>query len=834
LDFVAFHHGDGPSGGLFLREQALQVLLAQIGEAASVGRGRVLQIAAEAGAGKSRLLAELGARLVKDQPATLFTLGPARAAQASTSAFHPFRRAVESLTEVPDSAPGRLTRALKLLWQRAPDVLGQVPWVGSAVLAGQAVQEGLRGPAPEAELTKHMDRALLDFFVGLAAEQPVVLALDDMQWADASSIDLVLELADRSTEVPLIILLAYRPNDIQASPPQHPLALALDRLLRYRRIAGRLNLDRLSDLDVARLIAHLLGAEPSQQLLRWLIDRCAGNPFYVEEYVALLNDRGALRIVSNEARWAFGDASADLLDETVLPDNIGGVLHERISILGTDGLQFRVLQVACVLGGDFDVETVAEIGRMETESVRLALSAICQRSGLLRSSSGGDYAFWHNLVRVYLEHGLKSSDGSHYRYLHARAADQRGQQPLGADSPAAIARHLHEAELHDRAATACLVATDALDRIGGLHEAAHFAMWAWDHARQVSDPDRQVQAGLANGRLLMELRRVHAAKAALEATAALVLECGSTSAAEVSLELAKAHRMENDWSGARDRLREADAVIESADHPLRARVGLLTGEIALCGSPQDLDLARTVLRSASTLTLQDQSLSACIWGHLALTELVTAEVDEAEGSLARARTAAEASGNPATRFVVALFATHVALARMDLQQAGDSLSEMRDLANSNLIGDVDVDRYQGRLDCLQGRLHQASSAYCRFLAHDFALGNVVPEARSWVLSHITLQIDEIRGQAGRQAATDLISALVDAVRSNGSVLLGQEPELIDLLALLGAELHAQGRLHERPSVQRWHQEHGGWSSSARAAFDFYAEDLVTLRACLHA
>lgn len=833
MGFIPLRHGDGPSGGLFVREQALQVLLAQIGEAASVGRGRVLQIAAEAGAGKSRLLAELGIRLEKDQPATLFTLGRARAAQASTSAFHPFRRAVESLAEVQDSTRKGVTRALKLLWQRAPDVLEQVPWVRATLLAGRAVHDGLRGPAPGAELAEHMDRALLDFFVGLATERPVVLALDDMQWADASSIDLVLELADRSAEVPLVILLAYRPNDIEAATTQHPLALALDRLLRYRRIAGRFDLDRLSDSDVARLIADMLGAAPSQPLLQWLVDTCAGNPFYVEEYVALLNDRGALRIVSDEVDWVSSDVSSALVDEAALPGTIGGVFHERISILGTDGPQFHVLQGACVLGGDFDVEMVADIGQMELESARQALSAVCRRSGLLRSSGDG-YAFWHNLVRVYLEQELKSRDGSLYRYLHARAADHLEQRPVDADSLAAIARHLHEAGLHGRAVSACLAAVEALARIGGLHEAAHFATWAWDHARHGRESDRQVQAGLAKGRLLMDLRRVHAAKCALDATASLALELGSTSAAELSLELAKAHRMENDWSGARDRLREADALVENTNYFLRARVGLLTGEVALCGSPQDLELARTVLRSASTMAQPDQELSACILGHLALTELVTAEVDEVDDLLVRARAAAEASGNPATRFVVALFTTHVALARMDLQKAGESLSEMRDLADRNLIGDTDVDRYQGRRDCLQGRFDQAGSAYCRFLTHDLTLGSAVPEARSWVLSHVTLQIDEIRSQAGCQAAAELIHILAEAIRGNESVLLGQEPELLDLFALLRAELHTPGRLHERPSVRRWHQEHGGWSSAARAAFDFYGEDLATLRARLQA
>lgn len=828
MGFVALNLGRGQTHGRFLRSQELGVLLQQVAAAQSSGRGRVLELAAEAGAGKSRLLFELGARLPVLAPEVLFMLGRARAAQSSTNAFQPFRRAVESLANTPMGATGGLMKAVKRLVRRAPTVLEQVPWVGAALLAGQAVHEGWSVEVQGAELTEHLDRALLDFFVSLARDRPVVLALDDMHWADSSSIDLVLELAERTSELPLVLLLAYRPDDIRGATKQHPLAVVLDRLKRYKCIAGHLELDRLTTPLVASLVADLLGAAPSAQLLRWLDERCAGNPFFVEEYVALLSERGALRIVSDEADIPFDNELSFLPEEGLLPDNIGGVLHERVGLLGEASLEFRVLQVACVLSGEFDVETVSEIGELDAGDTRRALSSVCQRSGLLRSTGQG-YSFWHNLVREYIEQRLKAYDASNYRHLHTKAAERLERLRLGVDDSVAIARHLHEAERHDRAATACLSAADALSRVGGMHEAEHFAKWAWHHAGQVGDPVRQGEAGLASGRLLMDLRRVHAARTVLEETAELSLRHGIPGFAEVALELAKAHRMENDWPSARARLEEADAVIDASDHSLRARVGLLAGEIALCGSPQDLQFARSVLEAASSLALEDMALAACIWGHLALTELVLERTDLAEDCLSRARAAANASGSPASRFVVELFATHLSLARLDLETAGQSLREMGALADAHLISDADVDRYQGRLACLRGHPVESAAAYCRLLVHDLTLGFVVPEARSWALSHLTLQVDEVRTLRGGTSAAGFLNALADEIRSNKDVLLCHEPDLPALLFLLNAKLVVGIRMCDDIEVRAWHAKHGGWSSSAHASFDFYSADLVRLR-----
>ena len=314
---------DGPVDNLFVREQDLLVLLDEIDDAAKSGRGAVHLIVAEAGAGKSRLLHELGVRIKRDKPDMVFLLGRARAAQASINSFHPFRRAVESLAELPVKQRGNLKHVFKALWQRAPQLLSEVPWVGPLVLTAQTIHDGMAGSA--SELAGQLDVTLLDFFRDLTADKVVVLALDDMHWVDASSAGLLIEVAERQKGKPLVILVAYRPKDIEASQEAHPLEDALTKLSRSQRIKGMLKLDPLTEFDLTRLITDVTRVRPSPRLLRWLAQTCAGNPFFVEEYVALLNDRKSLRVVGDEIDWASDDIAYSYIDRPGLPYNIGEV-----------------------------------------------------------------------------------------------------------------------------------------------------------------------------------------------------------------------------------------------------------------------------------------------------------------------------------------------------------------------------------------------------------------------------------------------------------------------------------------------------------------------------
>src|SRR5262249_50970924 len=137
----------------------------------------------------------------------------------------------------------------------APDWLGSVPLVGSLLAAG--VKTGMtlaEAPAPKYQLYSHLDQ-LTSLVEELFRSSPLVLILDDLHWADGATIDVLMALALK-VNGPLLMVLAYRPDDLRPSPSgePHPLTRAVFRLRRYRPECREIDLKRLSRADTRSLI----------------------------------------------------------------------------------------------------------------------------------------------------------------------------------------------------------------------------------------------------------------------------------------------------------------------------------------------------------------------------------------------------------------------------------------------------------------------------------------------------------------------------------------------------------------------------------------------------
>lgn len=814
---------DASADGPFLRQDELNAVMRQIEHCSETKTGAVIKVHAEAGAGKSRLLQELEYRMHQHDPRRLFLLGRARSNHSSTNAYHPFRRAVESLQQLPVTKRGGLRTAVRAVWDR--ELLADLPWVGPFLAIAESIQGGLVDPS--ANLTSHLDKTLIEFFKGLAKHTPVVLALDDMHWTDSSSSELLVELAETCTQIPLAIVVAYRDADIKLAAGEHPLERTLSSLSRYRLVKAEIALPPIDPTDVSQIVRGLTGGnQPTARLNTWLTRVAGGNPFFVEEYLALLNEKEAISVRTHEVDWISDEVAVEYASQSLVPMSIGEVLDARLRLTGEPNAE-ELLQAACILSGPFDSNIVAELGGFDQASTRWSLSRICKRSGLIRHSDDG-YVFWHNLVRVHFEKSLKSDDGVTYRELHARAAGLLESRLKTTETLPMIARHLHEAREHFRAAQSCLIAAKAARAVGGLHEADLLAQWAFSHATSSAQPRLQIDAAIEHGTLSMDLRQVQTAKTALLGAVALINQHQHQDDAELFLHIAKAYRMENDWVAARDWLHAADRVVRSQDRELRARIGLLTGEIALCGQPCELKFAGEALTRALELTGDDHDLAVGILGHLALAELAEGSLESARGMLRRARRASE-RGSPADRFVVALFAAHIGLAILDLDGAQTEIDVMRQLADEHYIGRTDVDRYQGRVHALAGNFFGSAEAYSRFLISDLRLGRVLPEAASWVLTHVSLQVEELQLECGEPAVASFIAAMVNAVEGNAEAFGDDTKVVLELLSVLKQRNSDECRVRERQEVKEWHDANGGWNHSAEVAYDFYCTDVRALR-----
>ena len=403
------------------------------------------------------------------------------------------------------------------------------PWIAGLL---PELSDTLGEPARPSELDSDQARfrlfdALATLLSTAAEQQPLVIVLDDLHWADASSL-LALEFAARSLpDVPLLAIAAYRHAEAHARPE---LAAPLGGLA---RAAMRLPLEGLGRDEVAELAAlrarGLAGGEPEQiapQLVTAVHHASAGNPFFVDELVQLLVSQGRL----HDARAADGPLP--------LPDGVRDAIRRRLSPL--EPAVMRALGAAAVIGGEFRLRTLARVLGEPTATVldRLELPL---RGGIV--AAGGDpgrFAFAHALVRDTLLEGLgaqrrarlhlevaealEEAYGDHlephlaeiaHHFLQAAAEGgaERAVDYAARAAQRAVVQFAYEeaARLYERAldVAASLPADEprawrlsqglgeARMRAGDVDGALRALRTAAEHARRLDDPERLAQTALA-------------------------------------------------------------------------------------------------------------------------------------------------------------------------------------------------------------------------------------------------------------------------------------------------------------------------------------------------
>jgi class 3 adenylate cyclase/tetratricopeptide (TPR) repeat protein len=320
---LAVRHGTPLIG----REEEIGAVRAVL-DTLMAGTGGVVTILGEPGVGKSRLTDEArraaAANGIRWLEARCLSYG-------SGLAYWPFldllRRVAGIRVEDPlDQAAERLHGALSA---SAPESL---PYF--ARLIGLPSDQGDPQPQLEPEAFRRgLHNAFARWLRALSAAKPTVVALEDAHWADASTLDLVLELARVLREDRVVLYLTGRPGVSR---------LVEEVAASDAHIALSLHLKPLDAHGVVALTEHLLGGMPPPGLLTVLFERGAGNPFFVEETVqSLLESRALIHI---DGRWDLRPG----WEESEVPPTIEGVLAARIDALPSGAV--RLLQVASVIG----------------------------------------------------------------------------------------------------------------------------------------------------------------------------------------------------------------------------------------------------------------------------------------------------------------------------------------------------------------------------------------------------------------------------------------------------------------------------------------------------
>ena len=376
-------------------------------------------VVGEPGVGKSRLLDEFARRLDRRTPVPLRRTGRCLSYGHGLT-YRPMADVLRDELGLHDSDPP--AAALDRL--------------GDRTILGLAIGLNVAGDLHPLVVRERFAQAWIELLDERTKHAPVVLVVEDIHWAEEPLIELLRALRQRVAG-PLLIVTTSRPEGREV--------LATD---------DWIELDPLTAEAAGDMLSELLGGDLPGQARDLVIGRAEGNPFFIEELLATLIDRGIL--ARTDGGWAMERA----IDADELPDTVQAVLAARIDLL--PGAEKRALQAAAVVGRVFWDTLVREL----VADAAPDLSMLERRSFVFRSEGssllgGVEYSFKHQLTREVAYTSLPMADRGR---LHAAVARHLEREPDDARAPF-LAHHYEQAVRDDYSALAWIDAPHELEQL---------------------------------------------------------------------------------------------------------------------------------------------------------------------------------------------------------------------------------------------------------------------------------------------------------------------------------------------------------------------------------
>jgi PAS domain S-box-containing protein len=254
---------------------------------------------------------------------------------------------------------------------------------------------GEQPPVPELEPRQAQSRFQLVFqrFIGVFArpEHPLALFFDDLQWLDAATLDLLEHLLTRSELQHLMLIGAYRDNEVDAA---HPLMRKLDAIRRAGAQMQEIRLEPLARDDLGQLIADALHGESerSAPLVQLVQEKTAGNPFFVIQFLQTLAEEGLLAFDHDAARWCW---DLERIHAKSYTDNVVDLLAGKLSRLPVETQQ--TLQQMAYLGDTAEITMLSSVLQITEEQLHAALWPAVRQELVERLE--GSYKFVHDRVQ---------------------------------------------------------------------------------------------------------------------------------------------------------------------------------------------------------------------------------------------------------------------------------------------------------------------------------------------------------------------------------------------------------------------------------------------------
>ncbi|HMX41248.1 MAG TPA: AAA family ATPase, partial [Saprospiraceae bacterium] len=427
---------------LYGREKERAELLAAF-ERAAIGRKQLTLVGGWSGAGKTALVADVHVPLTERNG--LYISGKFEQYQRNIP-YLAWRQAFDQLTEL------LLTEGQGVIAQwrkRIVDTLGDLTGVVTSLVPSL---EKILGPQPmppelpPTEVQNRFNYAVRTFMRAICVRQhPLVIFLDDLQWADAASLNLLRLVMTEPGLGYLMVIGAYRENEVSEG---HPLGQAIENLHKEwlainetdtstafapdNHLVSRLSIGPLDEADLSDLLKDTLDISPQQtaELSEIIFQKTRGNAYFVHRFLESLHQEGHIRLETQgqQTKWAFRAADIRTLRIT---DNVADLLTRKVSKLPLATRQ--LLATAACLGHSFDLGTLAIISRLPPHAAEASLWEAVEE-GLLNplyseyrffsslpasELAAVRFAFAHDRVRQTIYDALPEGEKHH---IHQQAA----------------------------------------------------------------------------------------------------------------------------------------------------------------------------------------------------------------------------------------------------------------------------------------------------------------------------------------------------------------------------------------------------------------------------
>jgi pilus assembly protein CpaF len=361
-----------PSGDGFVGREQERLDIRSLMDRTMTGSGGMLFITGAPGIGASRLASEMAVEAAGKGWLVL----SGRSMENDKAPYGPFREILAT------AVAGGTSKSLQEAAGSNGPLLSQlVP----------SLRQKVRGMPAHSDvsadkLREQLFRAIYEFLTDVQAKRPLLMVLDDLQWADEATMLLLRDLAERVGSSHMVVIATYWDSELDTA---RPFSSVLSRLLRRRR-AQRITLGPLSDRDVERIVAGLAETLLTPTQLMGIQAATEGNPLFVEQSTLYMAESETMLVGGARVQASFTE------EDLELAQSVRGLIGRRLERLSEPAQ--RMLVAAAVVGRDFDLPLLEAFGELSGHELRDALDE-ATRGHFLVTAGPDRYRFAHALVR---------------------------------------------------------------------------------------------------------------------------------------------------------------------------------------------------------------------------------------------------------------------------------------------------------------------------------------------------------------------------------------------------------------------------------------------------